>query len=356
MNEKNLNLNFLALVGYAGQGKDTVKNVLLKNYKDTTFFNLTFAQSMKEQVADILSEDLISLTGEKSKFNALNILKDDFTNIRIFKNYNTREFLQKLGTEFYRELDPDIHVRFCAKEILKNLIENKDLENYMYVSSDTRFPNELDFILKMGQLKDKELEIDYLKYYLKNSKNLPSFIDFERHFHKIFEITNEDKKNDFLNKIIDRMYIDVSELKEDYFPKKDWSNLKVPNTYNMNIKEALDFGVFHVFRPIIKDNKLEEKDLFDEIKNYTGLSEDKVSNIKDCYEKYGIGFNIENVSKYGFVRADITHYSEIALNDRKPIPFISFPCKNESDFSLLNNKILKLFESNEIKKKNKYKI
>lgn len=354
--KKKFPLHFLALIGYAGQGKDTVKDLLIEEFAEVDFFNLTFAEVMKQQVADVLPQDLINLTGKKNKAEALNALKDDYPNIKIFKNLNARELLQRLGTEFYRELDPNIHVRFCAQKILNKLGDLHN-EDYAYVSSDTRFPNELDFILSIGQIKDREKEQDYLKHFLNTSKRLPSYSDFYNHYVNVFEIKDKDFSDPIVKKLVERLYVEVSQLKEEHICKYNWKDVKIPNTLNCSIKEGLQYGVFHVFRPIIP-NKISKDCSKEELKKaiieYTGLDDFKVEKIIDCYEKYNIGFTTETVQRYGFLRADITHYSETALSDRKPVPFISVPCKSEVDFKNLQKNILINFEE-EPKKKRKLK-
>lgn len=338
-----INLNFLSIVGYAGQGKDTVKNFIIKNFKDVDFHNIIFAEVMKQQLYEILPENIIKMTGEKKSDKIIDKLKNDFTDTIIFKNYNTRELLQKLGTEFYRDLDPDIHIRFSALKILDRLLNNKNL-NYMFISSDTRFPNELDFMLKISQIKNKEKEIDFINYYLSNSKNLPNKNDFVNHFEKVFNI--EVDKCNFSRCLIDRMYKDIEKLNKKFSYKKDWSELNVPITKGMSVKESIKNGVFHVFRPILPINKkidLSTISLKEEIKNYTNLKEDEILKIYNCYKKYNIDFNMENINKYGFMRADVNHYSESAINNRKPMPFISEPCKNAEEIYLLERKIVNQF-------------
>ena len=204
-------LKFIYILGYAGHGKDTAKNILKEHYSNNTFCNLSFADTMKTQVSDILPQNVLGAVDGDTAFEKLNKLKDNHPEIEVFSGMNARKLLQVLGTEFYRSesLDPNIHVRFSAKRVLENLNSNVD-ENVVYASSDTRFPNELNFLLQASQCQtDKELD-GFLKYYLNTCKEIDTKDNVLNHFKQVFNLSSLD---DLACDLFDRIWVDVAGIK-----------------------------------------------------------------------------------------------------------------------------------------------
>ena len=348
-------LKFIYILGYAGHGKDTAKNILKEHYSNNAFYNLSFADTMKSQVSDILPQHVLDSVDGKNSFEKLNNLKDNHPEIEIFSGLNARKLLQILGTEFYRSesLDPNIHVRFSAKRVLGN-IESGQNENVVYASSDTRFPNELNFLLQASQCStDEELD-GFLKYYLNTCKEIDTKDNILNHFKKVFDLTSLD---DLSCDLFDRMWVDIESIKNTFDVSKEF-DFKIPETHSMKKEEAARYGLLHVFRPIVSpdmklSDSLDATDLMARVKTYTQMTMPEVKSIRDNFKHYGVEFNSKNIQKYGFLRADVTHYSESALNDRKPEAFLSEPMTNPMVKENFERSLIELFDnSNKIDMKN----
>lgn len=346
-------LKFIYILGYAGHGKDTAKNILKEHYNGNTFYNLSFADTMKSQVSDILPKHILESVDGETSFEKLNNLKDNHPEIEVFSGLNARQLLQRLGTEFYRSdlLDPNIHVRFSAKKVLEN-IGNDGNENVVYASSDTRFPNELNFLLQASQSKDEASLDNFLKYYLNTCKEIDNKDNILVHFKNVFNIS---ELNDLACDLFDRMWVDVESIKTIY-DVKEQEEFKIPDTHGMKKEEAAKYGLIHVFRPIVSpDIKLSDSfdstDLMARIKTYTQMTMPEVKTIKDNFKHYNVEFNSKNIQKYGFLRADVTHYSESALDERKPEAFLSEPMTNPVIKENFEKNLIKLFdEKNKLEK------
>lgn len=358
-------LKFIYILGYAGHGKDTAKNILKEHYSNNTFCNLSFADTMKTQVSDILPQNVLGAVDGDTAFEKLNKLKDNHPEIEVFSGMNARKLLQVLGTEFYRSesLDPNIHVRFSAKRVLENLNSNVD-ENVVYASSDTRFPNELNFLLQASQCQtDKELD-GFLKYYLNTCKEIDTKDNVLNHFKQVFNLSSLD---DLACDLFDRIWVDVAGIKTTFDVENNY-DFNIPDTQGMKKEEAAKYGLLHVFRPIVSpetklSDSLNSTDLMARIKTYTQMTMSEVKSVRDNFKHYGVDFDSKNVQKYGFLRADVTHYSESALNDRKPEAFLSEPMTNPVVKENFEKSLIELFDAskrvdskleNNLKSQNQY--
>ena len=63
--------------------------------------------------------------------------------------------------------------------------------------------------------------------------------------------------------------------------------------------------------------------------DFTNLSLIEVNKIEESYNKFNIDFNVENIQKYSFLRADPNHISERQLDGRKPAAFLNNPKDSE---------------------------
>jgi hypothetical protein len=116
----------IGICGRAGSGKDTAADYLVSKYG---FVKLSFAATLK---------NMLAVAGLPEPAN-----RDDKEKIIDGFTFSWREAAQKLGTEFGRELDPDIWVKLTAKVI--NPTVN-------YVISDVRFENEAKMVREHGFL------------------------------------------------------------------------------------------------------------------------------------------------------------------------------------------------------------
>jgi hypothetical protein len=331
-----LDSNFIYIAGYAGHGKDTAKNIMFQNY-DNLFKEISMAETLKFNATSLITDNFRELTGQENKLDALNAMKDLHPDVEFFAGLSTRSFLQKLGTEYYRAIYDDIHANFVALKVL-NYLENTERQDVVFVACDVRFPNELNFMLKMSQLKNDDLK-DYLRFLLNNVKDsLPNEEKFISHFEDVF---NVDRKNEGSKLILSSILSNIELLNNTKENLKEWK-LDSPSTANMSKDEAIKYGLLHVFRPILNpnityDQNLKSKDIVEEIKKYTGLEYGKIADVMKYYKISEVDFNIENIVKYGYVRADLRHPSENAINNIKPEAILSTPLKdNLFESELLN--------------------
>lgn len=340
-------MNFLSIIGRSGHGKGLLKEILEKIHEDKEFSNVTYSTTLKNQLSQILFDEKIkSEHKDKNDIALLNYFKDNEPNKKVLGNLNTREVLQIIGTEFYRTLDEDIHIKFEAYKMIEKIRKNK---NIIFVSDDTRFPNEFDFSLNVNQVEKNNIE-DYLLYFLNKNKKLPSKQEIVEKINHIFEDKECNKEDiDKIKKLTIIIYSDIEKLKNVEKNKNDWSNISPPDTFNLNVNEAFSkYGVLNVFRPIIHPEAYDVKDenLNNEIMKYTGMSFVDILKIKDIYKKSNTEWTFSNVKKYGYARAVFSHYSEIAIDNRKPKCIISTPIKKEKELVLYKNKLINLIKNN----------
>ena len=330
-----LDINFLYLTGYAGHGKDTAKRIAEENFTND-FKAISMAETLKLNACSLILPEHRDLVGFESDIDVLNNLKDNFPDLKFFANMTTRVFLQKLGTEFYRHLNDSIHTTFVASKILEELNYNKR-DDIIFAASDIRFPNELEFMLKLSQIKGEDLK-DYLRFLSKSVANtLPQNDKIIEHFEHVYGVSRNETST---KKIIDSVIYSVEKLKTVSDYNKEW-NLQVPRTQDMKKEDAIKYGFLNVFRPILNpkniySKKMKAQEIVEEIKTYTGLEYGKVADIMKYYKASELDFTAENVVKYGFLRADIRHPSENSVNHLKPEPILSTPLRdNKFDKELL---------------------
>lgn len=127
----------IGVTGLKRNGKDSVANVLVKNFG---FKKVCFAQKMKECAEVIFGWDQLFIEANKEK------VSEEW-------GISPRQFLQVIGTEFAQFMLCDKYPAFkettgrkiWAKATLKDY---KDEENW--VVSDVRFPHEVEEIRKRG--------------------------------------------------------------------------------------------------------------------------------------------------------------------------------------------------------------
>lgn len=113
-----------SISGVIGSGKTSISNILVKNeYKQ-----YAFAGAVKDISAYLFNLDRQMLEGDTSESRILREQIIPNTNI------TPRNILQKVGTEVFREFDPDIWLNVIRREMDGKVI-----------ITDARFLNELNF-------------------------------------------------------------------------------------------------------------------------------------------------------------------------------------------------------------------
>lgn len=118
----------IAFIGFAGSGKDTATNYLIKNYN---FTKVSFANKLKQAVGLVFNTDYKLFEVEEFKKT-------------VGPGNNTwRYWLQYIGTQGFRALWEDVWVEAALTEISTNNIEK-------VIVSDCRFVNEVNALRQAG--------------------------------------------------------------------------------------------------------------------------------------------------------------------------------------------------------------
>lgn len=324
----------------------TLKNVVAKSlYK----YILT---PLKENEPFAFNSIIKNLEGNDDPIELANILKDNYSNVSIIGDFNTRDVFQNLGTEFFRKLNTDIHVAFKAMSVLKNL-ENPENSNLMLVD-DLRFPNELGFILNFNKAKTLEEKKDVCRYVIANTKIEQNEEEIKQLYLKAFSKNDEEEDFKYIKNfeleedcieadIFRNILKEINNLKKEAAKLKDFDNSKVDyfdlEDFELSDREyqdiLIDLGVFKINRPLLPDNFNEdvtdEGKIIDAINLYTDINKDYILNtIKKTYLDSGVEFNVKNVKEKGFQRAKFNHLSETALLEYFTHTFNNLPEKNKA--------------------------
>ena len=134
----------IGLTGKAGSGKDTVADRLVARHG---FEKLSFARPLKDmllKVDPIIGMDPMFPATPIHLSTALEKCGGEAGVKKLFPLYRT--YLQKLGTEGVRSIDPEFWIKAALKEI------DKRDRGARLVFTDCRFPNEADMIhYKLGR-------------------------------------------------------------------------------------------------------------------------------------------------------------------------------------------------------------
>lgn len=129
----------IGIVGFAGSGKGTVGDILIRDYD---FHRLSFADGVKDAVAAIFGWPRHLLEGDTSESRDFREAPDAWWSKKFGYEVTPRFMLQKMGTEAGRDVFHDqvwVHALARKAEQYKNV-----------VIPDVRFPNEIDYIKDAG--------------------------------------------------------------------------------------------------------------------------------------------------------------------------------------------------------------
>lgn len=349
----------LAISGTAGHGKDTVKDILIDTYTDSTFIPIRMAAELKKMAATLLKDGKAAELGFDNNYDAMEHLKNTDQNYKVIGDLNARQVQQKLGTEVLRSFDSDIHIAFECAKIAK--IEEK---NAVYYSADVRFPNELEFTINLID-DPKDFAKDFVHSKDRNYK-ADDIID------KMSEVFNVDiRKNENFSKLLKEVNSSIALIEETPKPERQhkFRTLESIDMQSKTKEEAFELGYIDVFRPIVSSEFIKSQSgkntpaalIRQEIREYTQISSDQVYDIQEFYKISKIDFTLDNVSKFGFLRADISHPSERSLDGLKPQSLQSEPMhlvdfKAKTLDLTANREIQKTLSKKEDSMKNKLKV
>ena len=136
-------MNVIALVGFAGSGKDTAASHLVDNYN---FIPFSFAESLKDTLATVFCWDRELLSGSTHESRKWRETPDEWWGKKLgISDFTPRKALQLIGTDLFRKhFDPDIWILNIERKI--TLLP----ENSLVILTDGRFPNELSLIRRFG--------------------------------------------------------------------------------------------------------------------------------------------------------------------------------------------------------------
>ena len=131
----------ISITGFIGSGKDTVANYLTTNHG---FKKESWAGSLKDAVSSIFGWDRELLEGTTKYSREWREQVDPWWSERLqIHNLSPRWILQQWGTEVCRQ---HFHNHIWIASVENKLLNSKD----DIVLTDTRFPNELEAIKKLG--------------------------------------------------------------------------------------------------------------------------------------------------------------------------------------------------------------
>jgi len=129
----------IGTIGFIGSGKGTVADILVEK---KGFTKLAFADAVKDATAAIFGWPRALLEGDTEESRVFRETKDEWWSAKTGKHITPRNMLQIMGTEAGRDtFHPDLWILALEKKL--GMYQN-------VVISDVRFPNEIDFIQRMG--------------------------------------------------------------------------------------------------------------------------------------------------------------------------------------------------------------
>lgn len=136
-------MHLVGFAGYLGSGKTTAARMLIEyaHMERQKGRKIAYADPLKELVTNAfpwLPKD--AFTGTQAQKEAPLVMYPDWTG---------RKIMQRLGTEFFRGIDPQIWVKHLARQVDEF---RKDKYYDIIVVDDVRFPDEVAAIQHLGGL------------------------------------------------------------------------------------------------------------------------------------------------------------------------------------------------------------
>lgn len=129
----------IGMCGLKGSGKNTVANIIQKNYPG--WETMSFASALKDGVAAFFGMDRKMLEGDTPEFREIREQPDPFWCKKTGRTDLTpRKILQEFGTDIIRK---QFHDNFWVDRLELDLQKKKDKN---IIITDVRFPNEIEMI------------------------------------------------------------------------------------------------------------------------------------------------------------------------------------------------------------------
>lgn len=151
----------ISVSGLIGSGKDTIADYLVNSHG---FLRESWAGTLKDAVAAVFGWDRILLEGKTSESRKWREVPDEWWSSRLGVDVTPRRVLQVWGTEVCRNsYHDDIWIASLENKLRKT--------NDNVVISDSRFPNELDSVKRIGGITIRVMRgsnpewVDYLHEY-----------------------------------------------------------------------------------------------------------------------------------------------------------------------------------------------
>lgn len=346
------------LIASAGHGKDYVKSIIEENLNKKAE-EIKFAEKAKEIIATSLKTEFINDSmSVDEKIEVLNDLKDNHMKTKVLGDENMRKMLQVLLGDVIRDINHDIHALFALKSIEEKITESN---NPLLICTDNRYINEQELMYPINLLEKKEDKIDYIRWAIDYNKTK---LDTDKILKKFDELTKpyikDSKDQSMINKIKMKFIRENDKLTNTTNSKNDYfefvKGIDFEKIKEMSKQESLSNGIVNIFRPLLPENDsyndLSKEDLIKEVSKFNKSSIEDIQKIADNYEMFDLKFNYKNINKYGYLRANPNHYSETALNERKPEAFINYPETHEQN---IKNDMKEFFLKPQIKAQSKIK-
>lgn len=134
-------MTLIGICGYAGSGKDTVANYLIK---EKNFERVSFAGILKDIVSVLMGWERELLEGLTEESRIFRETKDEWWSSKMGKYITPRIVLQTIGTNVFRNhFDDNIWIFAMERKFLS--MKDKNV-----VITDCRFENEFEFIKNLG--------------------------------------------------------------------------------------------------------------------------------------------------------------------------------------------------------------
>jgi hypothetical protein len=142
-------MKIIGVCGLIGGGKGTVADILVGNHN---FEKVSFADSLKDVVATVFGWPRHMLEGDTKESRDWRETVDDWWSARLgIPNITPRWALQYWGTEVCRQgFHTDIWIASLEKRLSQIVNSGTAHLTNNIVIPDTRFPNEIEMIRKLG--------------------------------------------------------------------------------------------------------------------------------------------------------------------------------------------------------------